>query len=106
MPCLCSKSMARNCSAEAVERDMQAGFVDFGIADGDAHTSFSLGPMRTARSAFVDFLLLVDAEVVVRTSSSFSGMAVALNGLVCSEARVSVETPVSKVLVCVSPTGC
>lgn len=96
--------MARNCSAEAVERNIQAGYVDLGITEGNAHTSFSSDPKTTARNAFVDFLLLLDAEVVVRTGSSFSGMAVAMRGLVCS--RASVETPVSGVLVCVPPTGC
>lgn len=98
--------MARNCSAEAVQRDMQAGYVDFGVTEGNAHTSFSLDPKKTARSAFVDFLLLVDAEVVVRTSSSFSGMAADMKGLVCSVASVTVETSISKLYVCVPPTGC
>lgn len=98
--------MARNCTAEAVKRDMQAGYVDLGVVEGNAHTSFSSDPKKTARNAFVDFLLLLDAEVVVRTGSSFSGMAVNMKGLVCSVASVSVETPVSGVYVCVPPAGC
>lgn len=102
----CSKSMARNCSAEAAKRDMRSGYVDLGVTDGDAHTSFSSDPKKTARNAFVDFLLLLDAAVVVRTGSSFSGMAAAIKGLTCSEAAVSAETPVSGVYVCVPPGGC
>eukprot|EP00903_Cladosiphon_okamuranus_P009201 g8787.t1 len=101
-----SKSMARNCSADAGQRNMQAGYVDLGVTDGNAHTSFSADPEKTARNAFVDFLLLLDAEVVIRTGSSFSGMAVDMKGLICSVASVAVETPVRSMYVCVPPTGC
>lgn len=100
---LCSKSMARNCSAEAELRNMRAGFVDLGVSARDAHTSFSTNPNKTAHDAFVDFFMLLDAAVVIRTGSSFSGMAVDLNGFVCSTAGVSAELPVSGMLICGPP---
>lgn len=101
-----SKSMARNCSAEAVQRGVQAAYVDLGVTENNAHTTFSSDPKRAAQNAFLDFLLLLDAAVVVRTASSFSGMAVAMKGLVCSVASMPAETPVDNVYVCVPRTGC
>ncbi|CAM9182432.1 unnamed protein product [Ectocarpus sp. 8 AP-2014] len=100
-----SMSMARNCSAEAAGRDMLPGLVDVGVPVGDAHTTFSAHPQIAALKAFVDFLFLLDAEVVVRTASSFSGTAVQMKGMNCFEAKVSVEMPISGLYVCV-PAGC
>lgn len=79
---------------------MNAGFVDLGVSAGDAHTSFSANPNKTAHNAFIDFFMLLDAAVVIRTGSSFSGMAVDLNDFVCSRAEVSAELPVSGMLLC------
>ncbi|CAN0008770.1 unnamed protein product [Ectocarpus fasciculatus] len=100
-----SMSMARNCSAEAAGRDMVPGLVDVGVPVGDAHTTFSAHPKIAALKAFVDFLFLLDAEVVVRTASSFSGTAVEMKGMSCFEAKVSVEMPISGLYVCV-PASC
>lgn len=100
-----SMSMARNCSAEAAGRGMLPGLVDVGVPVGDAHTTFSAHPKIAALKAFVDFLFLLDAEVVVRTASSFSGTAVQMKGMSCFEAKVSVEMPISGLYVCV-PASC
>lgn len=74
--------MARNCSADAAEHDIQAGYVDLGVAPSDVHTHNIHNP-DTAVSAFLDFLLLMDASVIVRTKSSFSGMICSIKGLKC-----------------------
>lgn len=102
---LYSQSMARNCSAEASGRDMLPGLVDLGVPVGDAHTTFSSHPKIAAVKAFIDFLFLLDAEVVVRTASSFSGTAVAMKGMSCIKAKVSVQMPISGLYVCV-PARC
>ncbi|CAN0314355.1 unnamed protein product, partial [Ectocarpus sp. 4 AP-2014] len=39
-----SKSTARNCSAEAGNKDIETAFVDLGIDAQDAHTAFSKNP--------------------------------------------------------------
>ncbi|CAM9750176.1 unnamed protein product [Ectocarpus sp. 13 AM-2016] len=100
-----SMSMARNCSAAAAGRKMLPGLVDVGVPVGDAHTTFSAHPKIAALKAFADFLYILDAEVVVRTASSFSGTAVEMKGMNCFEAKVSVEMPISGLYVCV-PAGC
>lgn len=63
--------MARNCSSFARDQDIGAGFVDLGIGPGESHTKFSTNP-DTVVNAFIDFLYMVDAAVVVSTGSSFS----------------------------------
>eukprot|EP00752_Nemacystus_decipiens_P006570 g5916.t1 len=70
-----SKSMAHNC-AQAVEgkdHHISAGLIDMGVADSDSHTAFSKNP-DTVTSAFIDLLYLMDASVIVCTSSSFAGL--------------------------------
>jgi len=83
----CSKSMTRNCSTSVAEHGIMAGFVDLGIGEGDAHTGLSKDPAMTANNAFIDFLSLMDASVVIRTGSSFSGTVVNIKGLKCENAR-------------------
>ncbi|CAN0267678.1 unnamed protein product, partial [Hapterophycus canaliculatus] len=68
-----SKSMSRNCTSAAANSMVRAGTVDLGIADSDAHTTFSKDPKLSAVSAFIDYLFLMDAAMIVRTKSSFSG---------------------------------
>lgn len=70
-----SKNMARNCS-EAVEgkhHHVSAGLIDMGVADSDSHTAFSKNP-DSVTNAFIDLLYLMDASVIVCTSSSFAGL--------------------------------
>lgn len=67
--------MARNCS-EAVEgkhHHVSAGLIDMGVADSDSHTAFSKNP-DSVTNAFIDLLYLMDASVIVCTSSSFAGL--------------------------------
>jgi len=66
-----SKGMARNCSAGAGDYGLKAGFVDLGIAPHESHTAFSKNP-DTVVNAFIDFLYMMDAAVIVSTGSSFS----------------------------------
>lgn len=68
--------MARDCATAAAEDDnVEVGFVDLGIAPDESHTAVSSNP-DTAVNAFIDFLYMMDAAVVVSTGSSFS-MAIA-----------------------------
>ena len=79
----CSKSMAEDCTLQAASDDMVMGHVDMGLNASDAHTAFSKHPLRTALSAFLDFLFMMDSAVIVRTSSSFSGTVADIKGLHC-----------------------
>lgn len=93
--------MARNCSANARARDMETGYVDLGIDARDSHTAFSKNPETTV-NAFIDFLHLMDASVVVRTSSSFSGAVTDIKGYACT--RLARENlPVSQIYMCLPP---
>lgn len=74
-----SKGMARNCSAGADNHGYKAGFVDLGIASHESHTKFSKNP-DTVVNAFIDFLYLIDASVIVSTGSSFSFAVAEIKG--------------------------
>lgn len=74
-----SKGMARNCSAGAEDHGFKAGFVDLGIAPDESHTTFSKNP-DTIVNAFIDFLYLMDASVIVSTGSSFSFAVAEIKG--------------------------
>lgn len=78
-----SKGMARNCSSAAVDHNFEAGFVDMGIAPEESHTRFSKNPNTTV-NAFIDFLFMMDATVIVSTGSSFSYAIAEMKGLRCS----------------------
>eukprot|EP00752_Nemacystus_decipiens_P012206 g10821.t1 len=78
-----SKEMARNCSIDVTEWGGLPGFVDLGIAAEDSHTQFSKNPNTTAINAFIDYLYLMDADVIVRTGSSFSGTVANVKGMKC-----------------------
>ncbi len=88
---LCSKSMTRNFSASLAEHGIMAGFVDLGIAESDAHTNFSKDPATTATNAFIDFLSLMDASIIVRTGSSFSGTVATIKRLKCEGVQPHVQ---------------
>lgn len=74
-----SKGMARNCSAGAGDYGFRAGFVDLGIAPNESHTAFSNNP-DTVVNAFIDFLYMMDASVIVSTGSSFSFAVAEIKG--------------------------
>ena len=77
--------MARNCSKDVAEQGVFPGFVDLGVAGEDSHTAFSKNPDTTAVNAFIDYLYLLDAEIIVRTSSSFSGTVARISGMTCNK---------------------
>lgn len=97
--------MVRNCSVGAAEHSLLTGSVDLGVSESDAHTEFSKDPETAALNAFIDFLSLMDASILVRTGSSFSGMIVAIKGLKCHGALPGVDLPVRDLFVCL-PTAC
>ncbi|CAB1096839.1 unnamed protein product [Ectocarpus sp. CCAP 1310/34] len=100
-----SKSMARNCTALAAEHDVTAGFVDLGIDDLDAHTTFSKNPNATALNAFIDYLYLMDSSVIIQTGSSFSSTVARVKSLKCREVEHPPELPVKRLNVCL-PHDC
>jgi len=90
--------MAHNCSVEAELQQVETGFVDLGIGPSSAHTAFSKNP-DTFVNAFVDFLYLMDATVLIRTSSSFSGSVTDIKGYHCSAVNDG-DLPVRKIYIC------
>lgn len=95
--------MQRNCTAFGAEHgDLQLVYTDVGLTPGDTHTMYSAHRDEAALSAFLDFLFLMDATVIVRTRSSFSGMVTAMKGLPCYPIT---DTPANGIMVCV-PRGC
>ncbi|CAM9133912.1 unnamed protein product [Scytosiphon promiscuus] len=98
-----SKSMARNCSTMAGSYNIEARFVDLGIDARDSHTAFSKNP-NTAINAFIDFMWLMDASVVIRSSSSFSTAVTEMKRYHCTNLDIS-ELPVKKLEICLPP-GC
>jgi len=90
--------MARNCSQDAAEHNRLAGFVDLGVDPEDAHTKFSRNP-NTVINAFIDYLFLMDATVIVRTRSSFSGTVARIKGLDC-HSTINPHLMVKEILVC------
>ncbi|CAM9707616.1 unnamed protein product [Ectocarpus sp. 8 AP-2014] len=98
-----SKSTARNCSAEAGNKNIETAFVDLGIDAQDAHTAFSKNP-DTVVNAFIDFLYLMDADIIVCTGSSFSGAITDIKSYRCMDAYLG-KLPVSRIYVCV-PADC
>jgi len=93
--------MTRNCSTHAGARDVSTGFVDLGIAPKDAHTAFSANP-DTPLNAFIDYLYLMDATVIIRTGSSFSGSVVDIKGYKARRARVA-HNPANKLYMFMPP---
>ncbi|CAM9095195.1 unnamed protein product [Scytosiphon promiscuus] len=100
-----SQSMSRNCTSDAANLDVRAGFVDMGLADSDAHTKFSKNPTTTAVKALMDYLFLMDAAMIVRTKSTFSGTVAKIKGLQCSDSSAADALDVSGLKLCM-PEGC
>lgn len=69
---------------------------------GDTHTEFTDDP-NASMSAFLDLMSLIDATVIVRTGSSFSGMVVTMKGMSCRVVHGTVLTP-RRLAVC-APRG-
>eukprot|EP00903_Cladosiphon_okamuranus_P021167 g19443.t1 len=101
-----SKSMARNCSeaAEGEDHHVSAGLVDMGVADSDSHTAFSKNP-ESVINAFVDLLYLMDASVIVCTSSSFAGAVTAIKGYVGKRLEVEETVLASRHLYVFAPAN-
>lgn len=97
--------MSRNCSSDATDLDMRAGFVDLGLADSDAHTKFSKNPTTTAVKALMDYLFLMDAAMIARTKSSFSGTVAKIKGLQCSASSAASALDISGLKLCM-PEWC
>lgn len=104
-PAFFSKEMTSNCSAYLAEQGFLPGFIDIGTIGEEVHTAFSKDPEAAAAIAFTDFLHLMDADIIVRSASSFSGTVVAIKGMNCREALPGVALPVTGLFVC-SSQGC
>ena len=100
---LCSKPMAKDCTVEASEHDIVMGHVDMGLDARDAHTAHSQN-LQTALGAFLDFFFLLDATVIIRTGSSFSGTVTSIKGLKCQR-RVYETLPKRLMFLCL-PSDC
>lgn len=96
--------MAEDCTVEAAHHGIVMGHVDIGLNASDAHTAHSQNPLQSALGAFIDFLFLLDATVIVRTGSSFSGTVCHIKGLTCQK-RVYDTLPNRSVSLCL-PTDC
>ena len=100
----CSKPMAKDCTVEASKHDIVMGHVDMGLDSSDAHTAHSQNPLQTALGAFLDFFFLLDATVIIRTGSSFSGTVTSIKGLKCQR-RVYETLPKRLMFLCL-PSDC
>ncbi|CAB1118918.1 unnamed protein product [Ectocarpus sp. CCAP 1310/34] len=104
-----SKTMARNCTVLAAtlaaEHKVGPGFVDLGIDDVDAHTTFSKNPKATALNAFIDYLYLMDSSIIVQTGSSFSFTVASIKGMSCHGVAKPEGLPVKNLNVCL-PADC
>ena len=92
--------MARNCSKDIAEQGAFPGFVDLGVAGEDSHTAFSKNPNTTAINAFIDFLYLLDADIIVRNRSSFSGSVAKISGMKCVRFVSGDNQPDTGIFVC------
>ena len=97
--------MAKNCTVEATKYDIVMGHVDMGLNPSDTHTKHSKTPLETALGALLDFFFLLDATVIVRTSSSFSGTVCIIKGLKCQEMKFYDTLPKRRLTVCL-PSDC
>ena len=59
---------------------------------GETHTEFSDDP-NASMNAFLDYLSLLDATVMVRTGSSFSGTVAMIKGMSCKGVPDTVLSP-------------
>lgn len=96
--------MAKDCTVEAARHGIVMGHVDMGLNPSDAHTAHSANPLQTALGAFLDFFFLLDATVIVRTGSSFSGTVVNIKGMQC-EKKVYDSLPERAISLCL-PAQC
>lgn len=73
-----------------------------GLGPGDSHTYYSQHP-HAAINAFMDYVLLLDATVLVRSGSSFSGTVAKMKDMICQTA-LNVTLGHSRLYVC-TPRG-
>ncbi|CAM9873547.1 unnamed protein product [Ectocarpus sp. 12 AP-2014] len=97
-----SKSMASNCTALAAQHTIRAGYIDLGVSDNDAHTAFSKDPGTTALNAFIDYLYLMDASVIVQTGSSFPSTVASMKGSKCRVLPLNQPMPMKRMVICSS----
>lgn len=98
--------MARNCSVSVAKHGVLPGLIDLGVGD-DGHTAYSKNPSAAAVSAFIDYLYLMDADIVVRSGSSFSGTVVRIKRMTCIRApgvQPMLPTSHSGLFVCLPPS--
>lgn len=93
-----SKDLARQCIADMAANGIDGRQIDMGSG---THTEFNSNP-DASLNAFLDFMSLMDAAVIVRTGSSFSGMIVTMRGLTCRMVLDTVLTP-RRLVVCTPP---
>lgn len=94
-----SKDLARECIAKMAVNGLHGGQIDLG---GDTHTEFSHDP-NGSMNAFLDLLTLIDATVIVRTGSSFSGVVVTIRDMSCKAVLDTALTP--RMLAICTPRG-
>ena len=83
--------MARDCIADMAADGFHGSQIDLGMGNGDTHTDYSSNP-EASMNGFLDYMALMDAAVIVRTGSSFSGTVVAMRGLPCRHVHDTVLT--------------
>lgn len=97
-----SIDMERNCTSWGAPYGIDLVFTDVGLAAGDTHTMYTGHPELVALASFLDFLYLMDAQVIIRTASSFSGTVARIKGMRC---QLTVDTLGRGMQMCL-PVGC
>lgn len=98
-PYLYSNNMARSCIESLTENNIHGRLVDMGLGPEDSHTKFSQHPNATMK-AFLDYVFLMDATVIVGSGSSFSGTVAIIKGLKCLPTP-NIELPQRTLYVCI-----
>lgn len=88
--------MENNCTTSAREEGRHLVFADVGLAPGDVHTAHTQNASKVALNAFIDFLFVLDAEVIVCTGSSFSASAARIKELQCHRIDVPGVDPAAR----------
>lgn len=93
--------MERNCSVAYAGTDRDVAHADMGLDDSNVHTAFAKDPSEAALNAFLDYMSFIDATVILRTGSSFSGTACSIKDIKCQRA---IEMDRTHVQLCLPPT--
>lgn len=94
--------MALGCIDDLAKSNIQGVQVDMGLGLRDSHTKFSQNP-NAAMNAFIDYIFLLDASVLVNSGSSFSGTVAMMKGFTCFAAS-NIKLPGRTLHVC-TPKG-